>query len=91
MTRVSLGRNLIAVTAILFIFVPIGVDGLLLAKAHMANPMWLPYVLLHCAMSLFAAITMGVSALAVLWTCPTTDLASAAIAARMGRCRKSTS
>lgn len=81
MNRVSLGRNLIVVTAILTIVVPIGVDGLLLAKAHMANPLWLPHAKLHCAMSFFAAISLGVSALAVLWTRPTTDLASAAIAA----------
>lgn len=81
MNRILLGRNLIIVTAILTIVVPIAVDGLLLAKAHMANPLWLPHAKLHCAMSFFAAISLGGSALAVLWTRPATDLASAAIAA----------
>lgn len=80
MNQILLGRNLIIVTAILTIVVPIGVDGFLLAKAHMANPLWLPHAKLHCAMSFFAAISLGVSALAILWTHPATDRASAAIA-----------
>lgn len=81
MSRILLGRNLIIFTAVLTIVVPIGVDGLLLAKAHMANPLWLPHAKLHCAMSFFAAISLGGSGLAVLWTRPATDRASAAIAA----------
>lgn len=81
MSRILLGRNLIIFTAVLTIVVPIGVDGLLLAKAHMANPLWLPHAKLHCAMSFFAAISLGGSALAVLWTRPATEHASAAIAA----------
>ena len=80
MNQVSMGRNLIIVAAIFTIVVPIGVDGFLLAKAHMANPLWLPHAKLHCAMSFFAAISLGVSALAVLLTRPATDRASAAIA-----------
>ena len=80
MNRILLGRNLIIVTAILTIVVPIGVDGLLLAKAHMANPLWLPHAKLHCAMSFFAAISLGVSSLAVLMTRPSIDRTSAAIA-----------
>ncbi len=81
MNQVLLGRNLIIVTAILTIVVPIGVDGVLLAKAHMANPLWLPHAKLHCAMSFFAAISLGASALALLWSRPATDSVTAAIAA----------
>ena len=80
MNRILLGRNLIIVTSILTIVVPIGVDGLLLAKAHMANPLWLPHAKLHCAMSFFAAISLGVSALALIMTRPAMDRATAAIA-----------
>ncbi|QSJ20528.1 hypothetical protein JYQ62_18635 [Nostoc sp. UHCC 0702] len=80
MNRILLGRKLIIVTAILTIIVPIGIDGFLLAKAHMANPLWLPHAKLHCAMSFFAAISLGVSSLAVLITRPVMDRISAAIA-----------
>lgn len=80
MNQLLLGRTLITATAILTIVVPIGVDGFLLAKAHMANPLWLPHAKLHCAMSFFAAISLGVSSLAVLMTRPSTDRTSAAIA-----------
>ena len=79
MNRVSLGRNLIVVTAVSTIVVPIGVN-VLLAKDHAGNPLWLPHAKLHCAMSFFAAISLGMSALAVLWTRPETDRASAVIA-----------
>lgn len=81
MNRLMLGRNLIVAAALLTIAVPIAVDGLFFAKAHMANPLWLPHAKLHCAMSFFAAISLGVSALAVLRTRSTLDRASAAIAA----------
>lgn len=81
MNQLILGRNLIVAAALLTITVPIGVDGLFFAKAHMANPLWLPHAKLHCAMSFFAAISLGVSALAVLRTRSTLDRSSAAIAA----------
>lgn len=81
MNRLTLGRNLIVAAALLTIVVPIAVDGLFFAKAHMANPLWLPHAKLHCAMSFFAAISLGVSALAVLKTRLTLDRSSAAIAA----------
>lgn len=76
----KISGKLIITTAILTIVVPIGVDGVLFAKAHMANPLWLPHAKLHCAMSFFAAISLGLSSLAVLMTRPATDRTSAVIA-----------
>lgn len=81
MNRSRLGRKLISAAAILTIVVPIAVDGLFFAKAHMANPLWLPHAKLHCAMSFFAAISLGMSALAILRTHTVLDRSSAAIAA----------
>lgn len=81
MNQFKLGRNLIVAAALLTIVVPIAVDGLLFAKAHMANPLWLPHAKLHCAMSFFAAISLGLSSLAVLKTRSILDRSSAAIAA----------
>lgn len=66
MGRAAWGKALIAIAAASSIVIPIGVDGVLLAKAHMANPLWLPHAKLHCAMSFFAAIGLGVSALLIL-------------------------
>lgn len=80
MNRSRLGRRLIGAAAILTIVVPITVDGIFFAKGHMANPLWLPHAKLHCAMSFFAAISLGVSALAILKTHPMLDRANAALA-----------
>jgi hypothetical protein len=80
MNPLRLGRKLITAATILTIVVPIAVDGLLLAKGHMANPLWLPHAKLHCAMSFFAAISLGVSALAILKTYPVLDRTTAALA-----------
>lgn len=81
MNRSRLGRKFIGAAAILTIVVPIAVDGLFFAEAHMANPLWLPHAKLHCAMSFFAAISLGVSALAILRTHTVLNRSSAAIAA----------
>lgn len=57
---------MIAVAAWATVAIPIGVDGLAFARAHMSNPLWLPHAKLHCAMSFHAAIALGTAALLLL-------------------------
>ncbi|NJL36638.1 MAG: hypothetical protein HC899_07630 [Leptolyngbyaceae cyanobacterium SM1_4_3] len=64
--------------------IPIGVDAILLASGHMNNPAWLPHAKLHCAMSFFAAASLGISALAILNVRPAYDLFSMGLAAFLG-------
>ena len=66
MSKLSLGRGLIIAVAVVSIVVPVGVDGLLYANAHMQNPLWLPHAKLHTAMSFHAAIALGAGSLALL-------------------------
>lgn len=77
----SLGRRLIGAAAVSTLVIPIGVDGFLFADAHMNNPAWLPHAKLHCAMSFFGAIGLGLAALMILRSHPAEDLTSMAIAA----------
>lgn len=64
--RLRLGRGLLGLAAWSSIVVPILVDGVLAANAHMSNPLWLPHAKLHTAMSFFGAIGLGVGALLLL-------------------------
>lgn len=59
MHRDSLAKGLLVVAALSTIIVPIVTDAILLAKGHMSNPAWLPHAKLHCAMSFFAAVSLG--------------------------------
>lgn len=77
----ALGRGLIGAAAVSTLIVPIGVDGFLFADAHMNNPAWLPHAKLHCAMSFFGAIGLGLAALMILRVRPADDRASMGIAA----------
>lgn len=43
MNRSGLGRKLIGTAAILTIVVPIAIDGIFFATAHMTNPLWLTH------------------------------------------------
>lgn len=75
------GRGMIAAAAVSSMVVPVGVDGLLQTRAHMGNPRWLPHAKLHCAMSFFGGISLGLGALAVLRSRPVEDKAAMATAA----------
>ncbi len=80
----KLAKRLLVIAALSTIIIPLGVDAVLLAKGHMNNPAWLPHAKLHCAMSFFAAISLGGSALAVLKARPVTDRFSMGLAAFLG-------
>ncbi len=84
MHRAKLARWLLITAAISTLTIPIGVDAVLLANAHMNNPAWLPHAKLHCAMSFFAATSLGSAALAILKVRPTTDRFSMGLAAFLG-------
>jgi hypothetical protein len=84
MHRDSLAKGLLVTAAISTIVIPIGVDAILLAKGHMSNPAWLPHAKLHCAMSFFAAVSLGSAALAILKVRPVTDRFSMGLSAFLG-------
>ncbi|UBF26826.1 hypothetical protein K9N68_02200 [Kovacikia minuta CCNUW1] len=84
MHRAKLAKWLLVIAAISTLTIPIGVDAVLLAKGHMNNPAWLPHAKLHCAMSFFAAISLGGAALAILRVRPTSDRFSMGLAAFLG-------
>jgi hypothetical protein len=84
MDRAKLARWLLITAAISTLTIPIGVDAVLLANGHMNNPAWLPHAKLHCAMSFFAAASLGTAALAILKVRPTTDRFSMGLAAFLG-------
>jgi hypothetical protein len=84
MHRAKLARWLLITAAISTLTIPIGVDAVLLANGHMNNPAWLPHAKLHCAMSFFAAASLGSAALAILKVRPTTDRFSMGLAAFLG-------
>lgn len=50
----------------------------------MNNPAWLPHAKLHCAMSFFAAASLGLAALAILQARPVSDRFSMGLAAFLG-------
>ncbi|MBD3883715.1 hypothetical protein IFO70_18285 [Phormidium tenue FACHB-886] len=84
MHREKLAKWLLVVAALSTLTVPIGVDAILLANGHMNNPAWLPHAKLHCAMSFFAAASLGSAALAILKVRPTSDRFSMGLAAFLG-------
>ncbi len=84
MHRKQLAKWLLATAALSTIIIPIGVDAILLAKGHMDNPAWLPHAKLHCAMSFFAAVSLGSAALTILKVRPVTDRFSMGLAAFLG-------
>ncbi|WP_315789174.1 hypothetical protein [Fischerella sp. JS2] len=84
MHREQLAKWLLGAAALSTIIIPIGVDAVLLAKGHMNNPAWLPHAKLHCAMSFFAAISLGSAALAILKARPVSDRFSMGLAAFLG-------
>jgi uncharacterized membrane protein YwaF len=84
MHREKLAKGLLVAAAISTLTIPIGVDAILLANGHMNNPAWLPHAKLHCAMSFFAAASLGISALAILKVRPTSDRFSMGLAAFLG-------
>ncbi|MEG3862307.1 hypothetical protein [Microcoleus sp. herbarium12] len=73
MKRSHLAKSLLTTAALSTLIIPIGVDAVLLANGHMNNPAWLPHAKLHCAMSFFAAASLGIAALAILKVRPTSD------------------
>ena len=66
MSKERLAKGLLVAAALSTLIIPIVTDAVLLANAHMNNPAWLPHAKLHCAMSFFAAASLGLAALAVL-------------------------
>jgi hypothetical protein len=84
MHREKLAKWLLVAAALSTLTIPIGVDALLLANGHMNNPAWLPHAKLHCAMSFFAAASLGSAALAILKVRPTSDRFSMGLAAFLG-------
>ena len=71
--RARIGRALLVAVAAVTVVVPILLDGVVLARAHMQNPAWLPHAKLHAAISFLSAIALGGGALACLLARPVTD------------------
>ena len=69
----SLGRVLLVIVAAITVVLPVLLDGVVLAGAHMNNPAWLPHAKLHAAIALLAAIALGGGALVCLLARPVTD------------------
>ncbi|GEM_PF-1691019 len=84
MRREKLAKWLLVAAALSTLTIPIGVDAMILAKGHMDNPAWLPHAKLHCAMSFFAAASLGSAALAILKVRPVSDRFSMGLAAFLG-------
>jgi hypothetical protein len=79
--RIRVGRALLVVAGLATVVVPVLLDGVILAGAHMDNPAWLPHAKLHAAMGFFAAVFLGVGALICLLGRPVSDRFSMAIGA----------
>ncbi len=84
MSRERLAKGLLVTAALSTLLIPIVTDAVFLANAHMNNPAWLPHAKLHCAMSFFAAASLGFAALAILKVRPTSDRFSMGLAAFLG-------
>ncbi|MCC3439865.1 MULTISPECIES: hypothetical protein, partial [unclassified Microcoleus] len=84
MAQPQFAKGLLSAAALSTLIIPIGVDAVLLANGHMNNPAWLPHAKLHCAMSFFAAASLGIAALAILKVRPTSDRFSMGLAAFLG-------
>lgn len=81
MSQEQLAKGLLTIAALSTIIVPIAVDAIILGNGHMNNPAWLPHAKLHCAMSFFAAFSLGGAALAILKVRPVSDRFSMGLAA----------
>ncbi len=68
-----IGRALLVIVAAITVVLPVLLDGVVLAGAHMQNPAWLPHAKLHAAISFLAAIALGAGALVCLLVRPVTD------------------
>ena len=66
MSKLSVGRGLIVLAAVMTVVVPFVVDMIVQAGLHMQNPLWLPHAKLHTAMSVHAAVALGVASAAIL-------------------------
>lgn len=84
MSKERLAKGLLVIAALSTLIIPIVTDAILLANAHMNNPAWLPHAKLHCAMSFFAAASLGLAALAILKARPVVDRFSMGLAAFLG-------
>lgn len=84
MSREHLAKGLLVVAALSTLIIPLVTDAIFLANAHMNNPAWLPHAKLHCAMSFFAAASLGLAALAILKVRPVSDHFSMGLAAFLG-------
>lgn len=84
MPKAQLAKGLLVTAALSTLIIPIVTDAILLANAHMNNPAWLPHAKLHCAMSFFAAASLGLAALAILKVRPVSDRFSMGLAAFLG-------
>ena len=84
MQREQVGKWLLVTSALSTLIIPIATDAAFLADAHMSNPAWLPHAKLHCAMSFFAAASLGGAALAILAVRSTSDQFSMGLAAFLG-------
>jgi hypothetical protein len=71
--RAGVGRVLLVIVAALTVVLPVLLDGVVLAGAHMQNPAWLPHAKLHAAISFLAAVALGGGALVCLLARPVTD------------------
>jgi hypothetical protein len=78
------GKGLIALAAVGSIVIPVAVDGVIMARAHMANSLWLPHAKLHCAMSFHAAIALGLASLVLVTARPAHDRLVMGVAAFTG-------
>ncbi|MBC7973124.1 MAG: hypothetical protein H7Z11_23880 [Verrucomicrobia bacterium] len=84
MSKKRLAKGLLVVAALSTLIIPIVTDAVFLTNAHMNNPAWLPHAKLHCAMSFFAAASLGLAALAILKVRPVSDRFSMGLAAFLG-------
>ena len=71
--RARLGWILLVIVAAATVVLPVLLDGVVLADAHMQNPAWLPHAKLHTAISFLAALALGGGALVCLLARPVTD------------------
>jgi hypothetical protein len=81
MQQKQFAKWLLVASALATLIIPIVTDAVFLADAHMNNPAWLPHAKLHCAMSFFAAASLGGAALAILAVRSTSDRFSIGLAA----------
>ncbi|GAA5137578.1 hypothetical protein [Pseudonocardia adelaidensis] len=71
--RAGIGRVLLVIVAAATVVLPVLLDGVVLAGAHMQNPAWLAHAKLHAAISFLAAVALGGGALVCLLARPVTD------------------